>query len=845
MKYFLYQDFTPSLQKMHQNGGHFRKAAETVKKAVADLTIYGTELAEDIFKDIPKTNFGENRIDKCIKYDLSGYSRLITIQDNGIIAICFIGNHDDSEKWINRNKGFKLAVNEKNQIHPFFKSIDISSHETRIFSESDFSDGPLYKKIPNRYYDRIALDVPRSVLIKLEELSSIAEPDQILEIVCEIHDKEKEDVLFDVFALLKESKITEAKNRIDIYTNEKLLLDSLTQDEIKDIIEGDGFIDLSNFDPELIKHLMETMNYEKWMLFMHPDQNEIVEKDYNGPVKLSGVSGSGKTAIIVRRAIRLAKLYPNERILIITINKALAKLIENLIKFSCPPQYLKQIEIKSFWNLAKELLLEFEPDKKLLYTDITWKSKEHIDEIWEEFYKMHANNDDAKVLLNVNKSLLARNVYPQEYLKQEMDWIRSCLVSTERERYLFIERRGRSEQLDRNFRSQILNGLVHWEDKMKFVGAIDYLGLSSALVHYLEELSPNYRSILVDENQDFGVIELKIIRKLVAENSNDIFLAGDLAQKVSIKHHSFKEAGINIVGRSIKIQKNYRNSREILEAAYSILSKSVDLINSSDDDLEVLNPEFADFSTSRPLILKANSLEEEVGNAISFVNNSSSENYKACIAFAGLSLNKVKAIGERLKLPVLDGLENFNIGNLFLSDLEQTKGFEFDTMFIVNCEQGVIPNLSLPQQEWYMDIRKLYVAMTRAKKELILSYSKEATELFNDLDEYFVKDYWANHQPTEKVNLDEIDITNEYFNNVDYLKLTGIEFLYTKKAIGISVELSTKLSEHVTGKNVSANGKTSQWKNIGELLNDNNKSNIANLFGYQKTYPELIELFRN
>ena len=137
MKYFLYQDFTPSLQKMHQNGGHFRKAAETVKKAVADLTIYGTELAEDIFKDIPKNNFGENRIDKCIKYDLSGYSRLITIQDNGIIAICFIGNHDDSEKWINRNKGFKLAVNEKNQIHPFFKSIDISSHETRIFSESD------------------------------------------------------------------------------------------------------------------------------------------------------------------------------------------------------------------------------------------------------------------------------------------------------------------------------------------------------------------------------------------------------------------------------------------------------------------------------------------------------------------------------------------------------------------------------------------------------------------------------------------------------------------------------------------------------------------------------------
>src|ERR1019366_653596 len=135
--------------------------------------------------------------------------------------------------------------------------------------------------------------------------------------------------------------------------------------------------------------------------------------------------------------------------------------------------------------------------------------------------------------------------------------------------YLKAEREGRSIGFEESYRKLILDGLNYWEQKMKDVGVIDYLGLANLLARYSNLIVPKYRCILVDEVQDFGTLELKLVRKLVKENENDLFLTGDIAQQVYNKHHRLRHAGINILpGGWLKILKNYRNSREILEAAY-------------------------------------------------------------------------------------------------------------------------------------------------------------------------------------------------------------------------------------------------------------------------------------
>ncbi len=88
-----------------------------------------------------------------------------------------------------------------------------------------------------------------------------------------------------------------------------------------------------------------------------------------------------------------------------------------------------------------------------------------------------------------------------------------------------MDREGRCIPMQTHHREFILNGLNAWEEKMKAVGSVDYLGLTSVLYQYINKIKPMFRSILVDEMQDFGTLELEIIRKLTMEGSNDIFLA--------------------------------------------------------------------------------------------------------------------------------------------------------------------------------------------------------------------------------------------------------------------------------------------------------------------------------
>lgn len=843
MKYYLLKGFKDSLQTLMVHGGAHRMAAERVKELIGDISMYGKDLDYDPFNFLKVTKHGENRIKHCTKYDLSDYCRLIVIKDNGICAICYVGKHSDCDKWLESHKGLILSVSSKNQLEPMYESEDILVPEKRITGISDYSKGFLYKKLGDRYYNAMAREIERTVLIEFEKLTSTVEDEEILEIAYKIEDLKKQNLFFDVFVLLKKSQVDDAKKRIDLYKNEISYISDLSPERITEIVEGDGLIDLSNFDSDLINHLMNTMDYQQWMLFMHPDQSKIVDEDFSGPTKVVGVSGSGKTAIIVRRAIRLAKKYRNEKILVLTLNRSLSNLITELVNSACPENLRENIVVRSFWELCEDYLLKYEPENIRIYKDITWKIKEHIDEIWDEFYHCRNNNNDAKILLSVHKSLLSRGVFPYEYIKQEFDWIRSAFPFSNRDDYYEVDRKGRSEKFDRQYREKIVSGLKAWEEKMKFVGVTDYLGLSTALYKHISKLEPIYRCILIDEEQDFGTVELSLIRKLVKEGENDLFITGDFAQRVSIKHHNYSMAGITIGGRVRKILKNYRNSREILNAAFQILKSNVELEKVNDDDFIILEPEYANFSTNPPLILKALSIREEIGTAQSYLNDKLENNQKGCIAICGFSLSQVKHIGELIDIPVLDGTSSLSNSKVFLSDLEQTKGFEFDSMCIVNCNEGVIPHPNLPRDEWYYDICKLYVAMTRAKKELIISYSTQLSSIFHSLDEYFVYDEWKEHQIIERTPILPTPSNYDHTTYENILDLTGEQFLYTKKAIGISLELQNKLCQLITGISKAENGKTIEWRSIREALAEPNIPNIAQLFGAQKTWGEFKALF--
>lgn len=811
-QYLIHLEVRDQASDLFRRGGKFARAAGQVMQIINEIT----RGSEDPFRGISQTKHGETRIQNCIKYDLSGFCRLVTVLENNKVFLLFAGDHEDEERWLKRNKGAVFA--ERNGVIEII-SMPSQGGNPELLGEVVYSKGTLCEQLSERHVDFVLSGFPRSVIRKIERLHSMSGEDAVLEIYQEIENLGNANLFFDVFICLIRGMLDDAVKRIDFAKGEfkGITSEPVASGELIHVIPED--------DPTygmLFEHFVKTADYKQWMLFMHPLQQVMVDTDYKGSGKLLGVSGSGKTCVLVKRAVRLAQRYPSEKILLVTLNRSLANLISELVDTVSSEVARSQIVVKPFFLLCQDYLREYEPDSEKLYDDVTWKGLEHIDEIWQEFYRCENNNSDASVLWPVHDYLIGQGINASVYIREEFDWIRSAISPDARDRYLDVERQGRSVPIMQVHRNMLLDGLQAWEAKMSAVGVTDYLGLATALYRHSHKLDPMYRCVLVDESQDFGTTELTILRGICKEGENDLFLCGDAAQRVSTKFQSLKEAGISIPSNSSKkITKNYRNSKEILEAAYIVLSNNIPDGASRTEDFEVLDPDFSSRSGSVPLLMKSSSLAEEVSNAVHFVRSEieSNSSWKACIAFCGYSAYEVSHFGESNGFCVLDSSAKLSDGSIFFSDLEQTKGFEFDLIVIVNASIGVIPYSKSDERERLRDLTQFYVALTRAKIQLVVSYSDSPSAFLQDVEDYFLEAEWVDYNDGEVIIMESPAIIDDLREHSDFPLLvafmSGHQFLSTEAAIGLDSLLIEKLRNLVSGYGKTRGRSFVEWKNLG------------------------------
>lgn len=836
MKFVHWKDLFESLQRLVHMGGRFGKAAAQVTGILQQAQRKDT--VAEVFAGIPTTNHGESRIQHCVKYDLQGSCRLVTVQHNDICFLMFAGTHDDADQWLNANKGRRFhlrTIDGKSVFESTRVSDALENPQTRLATIPDFSSGLLWKKLPKRYFDLLCEGLSEDVIERLKGITAIASEEELLDAAMEADGTGSVDLIYDTFDLLRGGQVNEAKARVDLHKGNVNPVGLVSSAQIDNATSGDEVVMNADVDPVLFDHFVKTATFQKWMVYLHPAQREFVKRDFNGPARLSGVSGSGKTSVLIHRAIRLSREYPEQRILVLTLNRALAKLIRDLAATANGETAPKNLEVLSFWELCRDKLLKLEPQNKLIYWDKTEKTNqfaesEHIDEIWEEYFQCKNNNDKAKVLEPLRKTLLNRGVYPSDYVRQEFDYVRSALGPFDRNWYLRLEREGRSIPLEERYRKNVIEGLASWEEKMSSVGAVDYLGLATALYKHIDKLEPEFRCILIDEMQDFGAIELKIVRALVSRSANDIFLCGDSAQSVLTKYHKLSESGIDVNGRSHSILKNYRNSREILGAAFELFVQNKDLFSSA-PNIEILNPEFANFSSSPPLLLKANDLAEELAFALGYLRSSMEDDggrsQKFCIAICGYSQSEVETLGGRLGLDVLTGDTDVVAGHIFISDLEQTKGFEFDSMIILNCTAGVVPHPALPSEESYRDVCKLYVAMTRAKKELIVSYAGEASRFLSGVVGMFTGGVWKTYADSAALPQAATGKALLPTREPESIGCDAQTILFMPQAVGLSTTAQDKLIQLVTGTNRFENKRQIEWKTFNQFFDSAKESGTA------------------
>jgi len=854
MDYIVTKPFKKILSKLYNQGGINKKVVDEFHSMLGK---HAQAFEDDpMAKYLQRTMHNETRLKNCEKFKIQGSFRLITQKQSNMRIMCFIGNHDASENFLNRSRKREIFIDKDDQLNSVNVTENIENYDN-VF-ESDHSKLPLVDRFQTKEdLNYVLSDIPTNVAFTISRFDTDTSDDEILQSILEINNDSKQNFILDVLTELRVGDLNAVKNRILVekgalrpLNNGKELVSVKSGDEVK-VLEV-GSKEYSNW----IKKYFENANYYDWMLFTHPKQQGIIDEDFSGPTLLNGVSGSGKTCIVVKRAIRHAMKKPKKNVLILTLNRSLSYLIRKLIDNACPKEIRVYIEVISFFELCQEYLDIYEESDVSIYNDVTWILNEHIDEVWREYYRCETNNDDAKVLFEIQKHFNSRGIIGEKYLKDEFDWIRSRFSKMERNLYLKTERSGRFYPIQKEWRESILKGLEGWELKMRDIGIIDYLGLSSKLMDHYDELEEEYSHILVDEVQDFGHIELKIIRKLTKEGQNDIFMAGDEVQKASVKFRSFNMSGLKLASsRNRKINRNYRNSREILEAAFSIFDNNYNNLIDINDEFEILEPEYANFSFPQPWLIEGESFSHEIGSAITYLKNmlDGEGEKRACISIVGYTIKELTEFCNKYNLTLLDGskkyTESFEKTNLFISDLEQMKGFEFDYVIILNCSEGLIPDPHLTEEENLTNLKLLYISMTRAKEFLSISFSGEYSEWIEKSSELFKHTTWTDecaemtcegYETPKKLH----QIKEKYAFGIE--PLTGPQFLYTEKAIGVSLNLQNRIEEHINGEDISRDGKLIKWANIRSAKKDLRIGNIPGrqLFGSQDgAWKEFIELF--
>lgn len=476
-------------------------------------------------------------------------------------------------------------------------------------------------------------------------------------------------------------------------------------------------------DVEELARAME-FPWEKWTIFLHPAQRQLVERDFNGPARVAGSAGTGKTIVALHRAAHLARHNRQSRVLLTTFSDPLAKSLDTKLRrlLHNEPRLAENIEVHSLDTIGRKL-----------YKARIGAPKMASDKVIRELLA-----DAAKEVEGHKFSL--------RFLCSEWEEVVDAWQLKSWEEYRDVKRLGRKTRLPEPQRVLLWRIFDRVRSQLTERGLLTYAGLFTQLA---EELSKNKKPpfdfAVVDEAQDVGIPQLRFLAALGAEQPNGLFFAGDLGQRIFQQPFSWKALGVDVRGRSRTLTINYRTSHQIRQQADQLLGPSVSDV---DGNTEERGNTISVFNGPAPEIQVLNSQKEEtktVGgwlsdrikdgvrpNEIGFFVRSEAEldRAKAAVEAAGL---KFKILGENVETA-----SDF----VSLSTMHLAKGLEFRAVVVMACDDEIIPlqeriesvSDEADLEEVYNTERYLlYVACTRARDFLLVTSAAPASEFLDDL----------------------------------------------------------------------------------------------------------------
>ena len=506
---------------------------------------------------------------------------------------------------------------------------------------------------------------------------------------------------------------------------------------------------------EDLRRAIEGLSFAEWQLFLHPQQRALVERRANGPMRVSGGAGTGKTVIAVHRAVELAKrdaaggLEP--QILLTTYTRNLADDLRRQIAQLEPrlpfTEKLSEpgVMVSGLDRVARMILQQAGAKISPIAQEVIGQPRGRVltyprENVWQE-------------VLTLMGDELPEGLRSADFLESEYELIVLPQRVTTLKQYLRVRRPGRGVALDRSKRAAVWKAMERYRDRSADLGVTSFaeqLALAAAWLDHEAGLgTPRpFRHVLVDEAQDLTPAHLQLLRALVEPGPDDLFLAEDSHQRIYGKKITLSHYGIQVRGRSRRLTRNYRTTRQNLDVAFGILDPGTyEDMEGQAEEHRYVSPR----SGPEPLLLHAVDRADELDKAAELLRvwleqdrdseDSAPENIAILVRDRYQRDAVVNGLAQHgVEVRAVDR-EAAGRGRPVVMTMHRAKGLEFRKVLLFDVSSNAIPRSLRDQQYSEADrddalLRErslLYVAATRARDQLAISWSGEASPLITAL----------------------------------------------------------------------------------------------------------------
>jgi len=644
---------------------------------------------------------------RSLRIDQSYRAIVIKPPKGDVFLAAWVDHHDEAYAWV-RNRRF--------EVNPSTGSFQIYQYKEEVLEaleQKTRDGGGLFAEIDEE--DLLLAGVPAMLL---PSVRAVRDEEQFEALVPHLP-KDASEILYYLAAgctlgeaLAESDRMSQQKGTVDVEDFATAMAQPAAGDKVI-VFE----------DEDELSAILEAP-LERWRIYLHPSQRKLVTMQANGPVRVLGGAGTGKIVVLMHRARHLAdKVFTgkDDRILVTTYTRNLAGDLQQNLSNLCGKS-MERIEVVNLHSWAVRFMRQQGINFQIA-------SDSQLEDLWEE---ATAKADPG--------------AFDITFYREEWDRIIQSQDVKTRDDYLLARRVGRGIRLSRRQR------IAAWEVFKTFREVLDQHGLhewtdvcrETRLCIEAQNLHLPYRAVLSDEVQDFSPNELKLLRALVPAGANDLFIVGDGHQRIYGHETRLSRCGIEIRGRARRLKLNYRTTEQIRLAAVAVLEGCE--IDDLDGGIDSLKGYHSLRTGVAPKIALHRTPTEEDAAILETIHHWLTQRppSELCIAVRTNAQihNRLEPLLTEAGIPhqsIQKESNDSNLGNkVRLATFHRMKGLEFPCVLLAGVQKGTVPWLRfLPtgdtlarQQRLLQERCLLYVAMTRARDELVVTGAGTASGWF-------------------------------------------------------------------------------------------------------------------